>query len=291
MSRALQAVVVLCLLVLVAAGGVLVVRSTRQQPADTATPPPNEVVVLAPCGFNTPVTVVANLFRKAHREIKLEVVMDNANVLVNKVQAGKLTGDAFMSPGETEMKLLVDSGHIVPSTVTDWGSLDMVVIASLKAKGVRTISDLALPSVRYIALPDPRLTSVGYYGEKALRALGLYDRIKGKLVTPDGILKAVELVETGDADAGLAYLTCPLETNPEKASKSALRIVETIPRDKYPPVRLQAGMLKTARNKAAAQEFFDFLTTKEAQDALAANGVLTVEGRRSGGSAALESIR
>jgi len=272
MSRRLQVAVIICLLAAVAVGGLLVARSRTQSPA-----PPNQVVVLAPCGFSTPVTVAANLFRKAHPEIKLEVVMDNANVLVNKIRDGKLTGDAFMSPGETEVKLLVESGHVDPATITDWGSLDLVVIASLKAKGVKTIQDLALPSVRYIALPDPRLTSVGYYGEKALEALGLYDRIKGKLVTPDGILKAVELVETGDADAGLAYLTCPLETNPEKASKSALRIVETIPRDKYPPVRLQVGMFKTAANPAAVRAFFEYLTSKEAQDALAANGVLPVE--------------
>ncbi len=277
MSRGLQAAVIICLLAAVAVGGLLVARSRTQSSATKPAAPSNQVVVLAPCGFSTPVTVAANLFRKAHPEITLEVVMDNANVLVNKVRDGKLTGDAFMSPGETEMKLLVESGHIDPATVTDWGSLDMVVIASLKARDVKTIQDLALPSVRYVALANPASNSVGAYGKAALQNLGLYDRVKAKLVTPDAPLEAVQLVEKGDADAGLAYLTCPLETNPEKASKSALRILETIPRDKYPPVRLQVGMFKSAANPAAVRAFFGYLTSKEAQGALAANGVLPVE--------------
>ncbi len=278
MSRALQVVVIVCLLALVGIGGLLLARG-RQSSVSTSPggPPPNEVVVMAPCGFSTPVTIAANLFRKAHPEIKLEVVMDNANVLVNKVRAGKLAGDVFMSPGEKELDLLVESGHVDPATITDWGSLDMVVIASLKAKQVKTIADLALPSVRYVALPDPELTSVGYYGEKALQKLGGYDRVKDKLVKPGGILEAIQLVESGSADAGLAFLTCPLDTNPDKASKSSLRIVETIPRDAYPPVRLQVGMLKQARNPEAVQTLFAFLISKEAQAAFAANGVLPVE--------------
>jgi molybdate transport system substrate-binding protein len=277
MSRGPQVAIIICLLAAVVIGGLLVARSRTQPPPANITARPNQVIVLAPCGFSTPVTVAANLFRKAYPEINLEVVMDNANVLVNKVRDGKLTGDAFMSPGETEIKLLVDSGYIDPATITDWGSLDMVVIASLKAKEVKTIQDLALPSVKYIAMANPKSNSVGVYGQAALQSVGLYDKIKAKLVTPDAPLEAVQLVESGSADAGISYLTCPLDTNPEKASKSALRIVETIPRDKHPAVRLQVGMFKTAANPAAVRTFFDYLTSKEAQDALAANGVLRVE--------------
>ncbi len=41
-------------------------------------------------------------------------------------------------------------------------------------------------------------------------------------MVPQGILDAIQLVESGAADAGLAFLPCP---NPDKASKLSLRIV------------------------------------------------------------------
>jgi len=65
-----------------------------------------------------------------------------------------------------------------------------------------------------------------------------------------------------------------LETAPEKASKSDLRVVAKFPRDSYPPVRLQVAMLKTTTQREPSRKFVDFLVSEQAQKALAGTGVL-----------------
>lgn len=269
MSRSSQIVIVVLLLAVLAMGGLIVARSRRGQ----APAPSNQVVVFAPCGLTGPINVATAMFRAAHPEMRLEVVFDNANVLVRRVRKGERP-DIFISPGELEMKQLSDEGYVDATTTTDFGSLEVVLFAPTKTKGLDRLNDITKPQIRYVSMGDPKFNSIGYYGEKALRSLGLWNQIQPKLVLREYPLEAVKAVTESKVDAGITYLTCPLETAPEKASSSDLRVVAAFPRDSYPPVRLQVAMLKTTQRRQLAQQYLDFLASEQAQKALAGAGVL-----------------
>jgi molybdate transport system substrate-binding protein len=277
-SRSSQIVIIVLVVAVLAMGGLIVARGRQgQTPA-----PSNQVIVFAPCGMTGPINVTTAMFRAAHPEMRLEVVFDNANVLVRRVRKGERP-DLFISPGELEMKQLADENYIDDSTITDFGSLDLVLFAPTKTKGLDQLSDITKPEIKYVSMGDPKFNSIGYYGEQALRSLKLWDKIQPKLVLREYPLEAVKAVSEGQVDAGVTYLTCPLETAPEKASKSDLRVVGVFPRDSYPPVRLQVAMLKTTKQSArgGSQKFIDFLVSDEAQKALAGTGVLPIPGRHS----------
>jgi molybdate transport system substrate-binding protein len=269
-TRRAQAVVLIVLVGAVAGGALLLSRAPRPDSA------PAEMEVFAPCGMTGPLNAAIRLFRQANPETRLGVVYDNAIVLVRKIRAGARP-DVFISPGEMEMGQMVTEGYVDQPTVRDFGSLDLVVIAPKRMKELRTADDLKRPEVKTISLADPQQNSVGYYGEQALRSLGLWEPLQSKLLLREYPLEAVSLVTTGRVDAGLTYLSCPLETAPEKADKSEVRIVARIPREAYPKVRLQLGMLRESANQEAAQRFIDFMVSREAQEALAANGLLPLE--------------
>jgi len=275
-SRSSQIVIILLVVAVLAMGGVIVARGRQgQTPA-----PSNQVIVFAPCGMTGPINVTTAMFRAAHPEMKLEVIFDNANVLVRRVRRGERP-DLFISPGEAEMKQLTDENYIDGSTIADFGSLDLVLFAPSKTKGLNQLGDITKPGIKYISMGDPKFNSIGYYGEQALRSLKLWDKIQSKLVLREYPLEAVNAVSEGRVDAGVTYLTCPLETAPEKASKSDLRVVAVFPRDSYPPVRLQAAMLKTTKQRELSQKFIDYLVSDEAQKALAGTGVLPIPGKQS----------
>ena len=276
MSRTAQVVIVVLLVAAVAMGGLIIARSRQGQ----AAAPGNQVIVFAPCGLTGPVNVAAAMFRASHPEIRLEIVFDNANILVKRVRKGERP-DVFISPGELEMKQLADGKYIDESTIADFGSLDVVLFAPSKTKGLNQLSDITGPQVRYISMGDPKFNSIGYYGQKALQSLKLWDRIQSKLVLREMPLEAVKAVSEGRVDAGVTYLTCPLETAPDKASKSDLRVVAKFPRESYPPVRLQVAMLRTTQQRALSEKFIDFLVSDQGQKALAGTGVLPIPGKQS----------
>jgi molybdenum ABC transporter molybdate-binding protein len=272
MGRGSRMVVILLLVAVVALGGLLVARGRQGRSASSA-PESHKLVVYAPCGLSGPINVATGRFRAAHPDIRLDVVFDNANVLVNRIRAGE-AGDVFLSPGELEIHQLAKEGYTDEASIEDWGSLDLVVIAAGGTKGLNKVEDLKLPSVKRISMAHPKSNSVGYYGQKALESYGLWQPLQSKLYLREAPLEAIKLVESGQVDAGIAYFTCPLDTAPEKASKAAMRIVAKIPRDKYPPVRLQAGLFKKAKEPALGRVFIDFLNSADTQKALASNGVL-----------------
>ena len=273
MSRGSQILVVVLLLAVVALGGLLV---ARQRSAPEAAAPAAGLVVYAPCGMSSPIAVATQRFREANPGAQVQVVFDNAIVLVRKIRKGDRP-DVFMSPGELEMKQLVEEGFIDAATVADFGTLDLVVIAPTKTKGLDSIQGLTSPSIKTISLADPQYNSIGYYGEAALKSLGLWESLQTKLLLREYPLEAVTLATNGQVDAGITFLTCPLDTNPEKADGSEVRIVETIPRDAYPPVRLQVAMLKDTAKGELGRKYIDFLTSEAGQKAIAANGILPAE--------------
>jgi len=273
MNRGSQVLVVVLLVVVVALGAVLVARQ-RSTPEGAAAA--TKLVVYAPCGMSSPIAVATQKFREANPGADVQVVFDNAIVLVRKIRAGDRP-DVFISPGELEMKQLVDEGFIDAGTVVDFGTLDLVVIAPSKTQGLDSIQGLTSPNIKTISLADPQYNSIGYYGEAALRSLGLWERLQTKLLLREYPLEAVTLATEGQVDAGITFLTCPLDTNPEKADGSDVRIVETIPRDAYPAVRLQVAILKDTSKGDLGRKYSEFLASEAGQEAMAANGILPLE--------------
>jgi molybdate transport system substrate-binding protein len=268
--RGAQVVVIALLVAVVAVGAVVVVRGRSAPDAEGG------LVVFAPCGMTGPLNAAVRSFRQRSPEADLNVVYDNAIVLVRKIRKGERP-DVFVSPGELEMRQMVEEGYVDGGSVRDFGALDLVVIAPGRVEGLEGLADLKKPQVKTISMADPEHNSVGYYGEQALRSLGLWESLKGKILLREYPLEAISLVTTGQVEAGISYLSCPLDTAPEKADKSAVQIVAQIPRDAYPPVRLQVGILRDTKRRAAAERFVDSMVSDQMQQVLSANGVVPVE--------------
>lgn len=273
MSRGAQLLILALLLAVVAMGGLLVKRA-RPSPGAAAG---GRLVVYAPCGLQGPVQTAVGAFRQQHPDRPLEVVYDNANVLVRRILKQGERPDVLISPGELEMSQIAKAELMDTDSIKDFGTLDMVLIAPASNTTLKQLEDLADAKIKAVALGDPQYNSVGYYGAKAMRARGVWEQVEPKLILREFPLEAFNLVAQNQVQAGLAYLTCPLDTAPEKADKQSVRIVEKLAREDYGPIRLQVGLLKTTKQRAAAQEFIDFLLSPEAQQVMASNGVQPLE--------------
>ncbi len=267
--RGSQLIIVILLVAVLGVGGLLISR-TQQGPA-------GKLVVFAPCGLSGPLQNFLQVFRAKHPEVPVDVVYDNANVLVRRVLKKGERPDVFISPGELELRQVGDANLVDKATVTDFGTLDMVLIVPTKDHTVTKIEDLATSKVTRVAMGDPKFNSIGLYGQQILRGRKVWEAVEPKLMLREYPLEAFNLVAEGSAQAGLAYLTCPLDTNPEKASKADVRIVEKIPRNVYGPIRVQAAAFKASPRKKMAKVFLDFLTSEEAQKAMAKDGLLPVK--------------
>lgn len=274
MNRSTQVTIIILLLIVVGFGVLLTSkkRATKQptEPAGEA----NHLVVFAPCGMSSPITSAKLAFTKAYPNTTVDIHFDSAPILVDKVKNGERP-DVFMTPGELEIRHLNEGNYLDRSTIRDFATLDMVVIAPKSSSTVKNLDDLANPKIR-ISIADPARNSSGYYGEKALRSLKLWDKTKNHMLVNPSPLAAVEIVTTGKVEAGITYFTCPLDTSPDKADKGSVRFIK-IPRGSYPRIRCQMAIMKDTTNRKLAQQFIDFMQTDAAQDLIATDGLLRVK--------------
>jgi molybdate transport system substrate-binding protein len=113
---------------------------------------------------------------------------------------------------------------------------------------------LRQPTVRHIAIANPRHAPYGKAAEAALRSAGIYDEVQGKLVLGENVAQAFQFVQSGAADVGIIALSLALA--PAVAGQGQYREVA---QSSYPAVQQGGVILKWAKDTEAAWDLRAFV--------------------------------
>ncbi len=130
----------------------------------------------------------------------------------------------------------------------------------------RGLSALADPAVKRIAMANPAVAPFGRAAEAALRAAGIHDAVKDRLVLGTSVAQAAQFATTGAADAALLPLS--LTFDPELASGRAV----PVPAALYPRIEQSGIVLSRAQDPALARAFLAFVTGQNGRAILARYG-------------------
>jgi molybdate transport system substrate-binding protein len=247
---------------------VLVLVAGCGKPGDTG-PAGNALLVYVPCGMELPFTNAETIYSEANPDTPIQVVLDNANVLVRRVLEKGEKPDLIVSPGMVEMEKLVEAGALAREDIHPFAQYELVLFTPrANPAGVEAIADLKDDKVSVIAIADPDENSVGRYTREALTSMGLWDEVKGKMVFTDHPITAYKDVAREKAQASFAYRSCPLKTAPEKLAYSKVRIIESVPADSYGPAYAGIAVLSASPRREAAETFIAYMLSPEGQELL-----------------------
>jgi molybdate transport system substrate-binding protein len=167
--------------------------------------------------------------------------------------------DLFLSADAEYPRRLAREGVARADSVFVYGFGRLVVWVPA-ASPLDPAAALRAPSLRRLAIANPRHAPYGRAAEAALRSLHLYDALQPKLVYGDNVMQALEFVRSGAADAGIVALALALA--PPLTGQG--RYWE-IPHDAYPAME-QAGVI--LKPSAAALRFRTFLLVAQGRAAL-----------------------
>ena len=131
----------------------------------------------------------------------------------------------------------------------------------------RGLQALASPEVRRIAIANPKHAPYGRAAEAALRAAGVYEAVKDKLVFGENVAQTAQFVQSGATDAVIIALS--LAIAPTLAKQG--RYFE-VPLDSYPRMEQGGIILNRARDVEAARAFRDFVLGPEGRAVLEGYG-------------------
>ena len=201
---------------------------------------------------------IAPAFGQSHPHLKVRFNFGGSGTLEQQIERGAPV-DVFLSAAPKPMDQLTAKGLILSGTRRDLLRNQIVLIAPRDSTSLHSFADLAMPSVKLIALGDPGSVPAGDYGRQVLQALHLWQTVQGKLVLAKDVRQVLTYVETGNADAGVVYAT-------DARLSSGVRVVATAPESSHAPVVYPTAVVEGSREPSAARAFVSFLEGPQARE-------------------------
>jgi molybdate transport system substrate-binding protein len=139
--------------------------------------------------------------------VKVTLVLGSTGNLAKQVEHGA-PADVFFAADQTFIDELVAKGAVVGETRALYAQ-GRIVLATAHAAGPRLtgLAQLLEPRIRRVAIANPAHAPYGRAAEEALRAAGVWDAVRAKLVYGENIRQALQFVESGAAEAGIVALS------------------------------------------------------------------------------------
>lgn len=210
------------------------------------------------------VAVAAN-FTAAAKEIGALFEKETGNeVLLSFGSTGQLYAqitqgapfDVFLSADDERTKQAIREGHAVAGTDFTY-ALGKLVLFSRDPALVDGEVTLKKGAFAKIAIANPIAAPYGTAAVETMKALGVYDPLRAKIVEGQNITQTYQFVETGNAELGFVALS-------QLAGKSG-GSRWLVPQKLYAPIAQDAVLLKHGESNTAARGFLSFLKGPKAR--------------------------
>ena len=234
--------------------------STTAAPTSAASPITGSLHVLAAASLTGAFEAAKATLTAANSGLDLTYSFAGSNALVTQITQGA-PADVFASADIKNMQKLVDAGLVDPPVTFARNKLQIAVAAG-NPKNVTGLADLARPDLSVVLAAEG--VPAGDYARQVLAA-------ENVTVTPKSleldVKSALAKVTSGEADATVVYVTDVSAGGPKVAGVA-------VPDAEQPVITYPIAVVKTTKNRAAAQAFVESAVSGDVQQALEAAGFL-----------------
>lgn len=235
-------------------------------------PRPVSIVLYLPCVIGGPMQRVAAAYEAEHPEV---TIAPRTYKPLETLAGSEGEPAVVVTVGDREMEALVAAGAVDRREVRTFGVNESPLAVVAPAEGapeLKTVSDLARPSVQHILLEDPLRSSLGERARQGFEKLGLWEKIRPKLVEPTpGVMVLSDLL-SGKGEAVVVFKGCLFADAEGGTPPKTVRIVGELPLDPAAPIPYQVAPLRGAHQEEA-RGFVKLLTGEEGKGALRKAGL------------------
>jgi molybdate transport system substrate-binding protein len=218
-----------------------------------------ELTVAAAADLSSALAEIGNNYEK-RAGTKVKFSFGASGALTQQIQNGA-PFDIFFSADMDYPKQLIASGEADANTLSEYAVGKLVLWAPADSplditKGMNVLLD---PSVKKIAIANPRHAPYGRAAVAALKHAGVYDQVANRLVMGENVSQAAQFAESGNAQVGfvaLAHAASPAMRGKGKYWE--------IPAGYYPPLAQGAVVLTHSPHRKEAEEFLNYMKSAEA---------------------------
>lgn len=226
------------------------VGATAVSRASSAEP----LLVLAAADLQFAMNEVATAYEAAGN-LKPTLTFGSTGNFTAQIENGA-PADIFFAADESFLERLQSKELIVDDTRQMYAT-GRVVVASARSAPfqAQTLQDLLRPELKVIAIANPEHAPYGLAAQQALQSAGVWDSLQPKLVLGENISETFQLIQTGNADAGIVALSLV-----KGVPDSAYTVIDDA---LHAPLKQAVGVLQSSKQQAAARAFIDFVNSEQ----------------------------
>ena len=205
-------------------------------------------------------------FDEAHPSSRVVPQFGASSDLARQIIAGA-PADLFFSADQRQLDRVSREGLIQKGARTDVLSNELVIVRHREEPG--TVDGPAdFEALGRIAMADPQVVPAGVYARLYLESLGLWVRLKHKVIPTLDVRGALAAVASGNVDAGFVYRT-------DAAIEDRVKIVYAVPREEGPRILYTLGIIE-GRSRREVRALYDYLRSAEAGEVFARFGFVSL---------------
>jgi molybdate transport system substrate-binding protein len=197
---------------------------------------------------------------------KLLLHFGSSGQLMSQVRNGAPI-DVFISAAQRQVDELEKDGLVAGHTRRVIAGNALVLVVPSGAKSAPDgFAALASPSVKRVAVGEPKTVPAGEYAAQALRHAGVADSLRGRLVYGANVRQVLGYVERGEVSAGIVYAT------DAKAAGDKVRVAAVADAVAHDPIVYPAVVVAASTRRESAARFLEYLASDDARAAFTARG-------------------
>ena len=223
-----------------------------------------EIHVAVAANFSAPMQEIAAGFEKGTGH-KTKLVFGATRMLYAEIKRGAPFDVLLAADSEIPSKLVKEGDAVGESQFTY--AIGKLVLWSPKPGFVDSQAEVLKKGVfEHLSICNPKLAPYGAAAEEVMKALGLYEALRSKLVEGQNVTQAYQFVASGAAELGFVALSQVYRDGNIRGS------AWIVPADLYTPIRQDAVLLNKGKGKRAAADLMTYLQGASAQAVLRSYG-------------------
>jgi molybdate transport system substrate-binding protein len=193
---------------------------------------------------------------------ELRVVYGSSGRLFAQITNGA-PFDVFLSADSVKPARLIEDGYGVAGSQMTY-AIGRLALWSNKGSN-KAIANLNIEEIllnedfSVIAIANPRLAPYGLAAKQSLESMGLWERVKSKLVQGENISQTYQFVFTGNADIGFVSYSQVRGENSRQATNYLL-----VPSEYHEAIAQDSLLLERGAQNKASLAFIEFLKSNSA---------------------------
>ncbi|QLE54843.1 molybdate ABC transporter substrate-binding protein [Nostoc sp. TCL26-01] len=211
------------------------------------------LLVSAAASLKDALEEIKPLYQQSKANVNISYNFGASGALQQQIEQGA-PADIFISAAKRQVDALEQKQLLVPGTRSILAKNRLVLVVPKNVSGVTSFYNLKDEKIKRIAIGEPRSVPAGQYAEQVLQKLKLLPQIKPKLVYANNVRQVLASVESGNADAGLVYVT-------DAKISDKVKVVVAADEKYHSAIIYPLAVVKSSKNIDAAKEFAQYLAT------------------------------